>query len=1088
MITTLLFLAANLAWGGTPPRPPVWGPAAPVAVAVAFAEAVAPSTLVAAGDGVVWVVDAAAGAVLALDAAGGVNTRVALPETETWRRQPRPLLLAPFPGGLWLWDVAGERGFVWFAQAWQGPFPLAGRVASLTALPDGSAVVNTPAHPAGSFAVLTRGGELRARFGSPPAVGHAELAAYYDTWVVAAAADGFLAAGRYLPRLVRYRRDGTRIWERIPQESGLAALERSRLARLERLRRDCASGCIDAELVEFASLGQGLADGSSVIVFSRRARLDHFAEDGRWLGASRLELPPQATVDPVGLAVVGDALFLGVGGALVRLPASAGLGGRVVDPALKPVEGAKVSLASGDRGELETRTAADGGFSVPAELVSASVTLEVQAAGFLSWRRTGVIRELIGEDIVLEPEPVVCVQVVKRGGGAPVRRFTLQVAHLAEGIDAAAYESGPPPVVVDNEDGRGCLASAWKPPLHVEVCAEGFACATRRLLAGGEVRVELDPEAVLVVEVHDTAQRPVAGAAVQLLTAAEARRLPLVSAASPLETDAAGVATFAGRSSGEYVLKVEAAGFGPSRSTEHLQDGENVRRVTLEPGSDVTFVVRDASGEGVAEARVWVSSFAPAGGSAIDDCLTDGGGRCRVAGVPAGRARALASHRGEREVEVWFHVPPPAGEVAITFPAEGRVEGEVVGLHHYPDVALAVIAVQQGYAATSPVAADGRFRFAGLKAGQTLFKVVISGQESGRDWVLAQERHEVGRHTQTLRLRLPPPLRVQGSVTAARRGCGACVLVFALESGAPMGFTALTAGNGAYRALLASPGSYLVEVRDRDSGRRTARRVVVNGDQRWDVELDGIVVEGTVVLASTQEGVAGARVRLFDAAGRLVDEAPAGAGGAFRFTDLAAGEVVIVATRDDARGQRRVRLSQSTQQVVVEISAAAELLLNLVDGGSGAPVGGVMRGVVLAPAAPPWPFAQPMPGGRELRLPAFAPGEHTVVLRPGQLWARTTVRLAPGAAAATVTLWPRAVLEVLLPRGERAAVEVAGLDGRPLAVRDTFPFFVLEGAGMLFVELPPGTYDVLVRRDGPAGAHRARVTLAPFERVPLAVP
>lgn len=1083
-----LLVLANVAGGPTAPPPSFYAVMEPARWTASFADAAPPSTLLAAGDGLAWLVDHATGVMVALGAGGEVIRTIALPAAEVAPGHPRPLLLAPFPGGVWLWEVAAERGFVWFEGSWHGPFPLAGRVAAMTALADGSAVLNTPAHPAGSFVVLDRGGTPRARFGSPPAAAHPELAEFYDTWVLGAVEHGFVAAGRYLPRLVRFRRDGTKVWERIPQESGLAALERSRLARLGSLRRDCTSGCIDVELVEFASMGQGFADGSLAVVFSRRTRVDWFSGDGRWQGASRLELPTQAVLAPVGIAVVGDQLLIGADGALARFRAATASGGQVVDGDLAPVAGALVSLTIGEVTRLETPTADDGAFAVPPELLELSATLAVKGAGFLPWRRTGVVAELLRERIILEREPVVCVQAVQRRGGAPLRRFFVNVAQMVVSAEFASYRAGPPPAEVESEDGRYCLAAAWLPPLQVRVCAQGFACARKRVFQAGEVQVELNPEAVLELRAVDEDGEPVAGVRVQLLTPTEARRLPRVTDESGLVTDAMGLATFAGRDEGDYLLSVIAEEFLPWEATVVLGPGHNARTVTLTRGAEVAFAVKEASGDAVAGARVWVDPVAR--GASLgrsSECTTDEQGRCTVAALPPGHAQALVFTRDDREITQPIDIPPPAGEVEVILPSENGVEGEVVGTQHYPHAALAVVAVQAGYAATTSVAADGRFRLANLKGGQVLLKAVAADPRGARNWVLASDRFEVGHRREEVQLRLPPPLRLWGGVSAAGRACGNATLVFTSASEPEAGWSATTAADGSYQALLARPGSYVVTVTDHDTDDRAVRRLAVAGDQRWDVALDGVTLEGTVVSASTQEGVAEASVRVFDEGGRSLASAVTGAGGAFRFTNLGEGEAIIVASADGAHGQRRVTLAGRSQQVVVELGDSGELLLRLVHGSTGVPVAGVVQGVILPPSAPPWSFAQQLLPGGELRLPAPGRDPHTVVLRPARPLARTTIRLAPSRQPATVALWPEAVLEVLVPSGERAALEVRGSDGQPVAVHDAYPFFVREGAGMIVVALPPGEYGVLVRGDKPAKVYRSRVSLHPLHRSSLVV-
>ena len=86
-----------------------------------------------------------------------------------------------------------------------------------------------------------------------------------------------------------------------------------------------------------------------------------------------------------------------------------------------------------------------------------------------------------------------------------------------------------------------------------------------------------------------------------------------------------------------------------------------------------------------------------------------------------------------------------------------------------------------------------------------------------------------------------------------------------------------------------------------------------------------------------------------------------------------------------------------------------------------------------------------------------------------------------------MALWPPAVVEVLLPPGERGSLEVLAPDGRPVAVQDFHPFFTVEGSGMLVVNVPPGQYQVVIRGDPPAKVQRTAVALTSLQRITVTV-
>lgn len=1086
LITVLAFnLGAGLAGGGhTPPGLFPLQFAGPLEH-VQFLRSPAPgSQLLGSAAGQLWVIEPGRGRIAVLGSGGRLERHIPLPWPATADAHPRALLLAAYATeGAWLWDTAAGEGFHWRQGRWQGPFRLAGQVGALAALADGRAVVNAAAHPEGSFAVLTADGVLERRFGQPPTPPHPLLARQYDSWVLLAAGGECVAANRYLPRVLRFRPDGSVVWQRLVTASGVDRLEASRRRALGNLREDCGSGCINAELVEFATAGQGFADGSFVLNYSRRHRLDWFESDGTWRGSVRLGLPADSSPQPLGLGFVGEELFLATAAQVLRLQPASSEEGRVVDERGEGVVGAKVRLVGENSREIFLTTDGEGRFAPPAEWVPVTVVVEVTAEEYVPLRRTGILQELLGDDLVLERQPQVCFRVTDRSSGRPIGEFSAQLRHRREEAERAELTPGSAMRSFSSPDGRGCLASALPPPLELVVSAAGFASRRLRVAGGDELHVAFDPEARLSLRVRTAQGDPVADATVSLCPEAAAAR-PVRIGDVVGSTDPDGRWQVSGLQAGRYLLEISSPHHPKRNEMIAVEEGDNQLEVRVGAGTEVTFVVMDTEERAVEGVTIAVLSLDTTGSPEWLDCQTDPSGRCRVAGLPEGAARAVFDVPDGRQVERQLTVSGERMQVEVRLPGGGRVEGRLEGIEYYPELSLEVVATRGDWAAGVAAGSDGSFTLNAVPPGRVLFRVTGGDQSPA---ALVQAARDVGEGVTFVQLQLPQPLRVSGVVRRGERGCGACQLLFA-PLASPRGRVAVACEpGGRYRAHLPLGGDYTVTISDPDTGERWVRTLAVQRDTTWDVDLEGATVEGIVVEGGSQVPVAGALVRLLAAAGGLLADQRSRDDGSFRFSALGSGQLRLVAEAEGRLAERHVNVSGGVHHEVLELTPRPLLRLRLLTGPAGRAIHGVARGSIIDPRGAWRPFEVLTTAEGEVAIPATHTGEHTVVVHAPPL-AVATVPVSPGGQPTPVLLWPPAVVQVEGVGSETLQVQFLAPNGRPQALTASPPSFAAAGRGVVRAQVPPGATTVVVELPDRRVAHRFPLTLLPEEQRVLALP
>lgn len=905
------------------------------------------------GGEAVWWVDPEAKVVHRLAPAGEGSS--ALEQARAWplpeglrlaERPPGYAGLAPWAGGTWLVDGAQQLLWRLRGEAWEGPWPLPDRVASAVALGEREVVCNTPAHPLHPFAVVGEGGRVVRRFGARRRGAVAALDEAENSWRLAVSPrqERLLAAHAYWPLVAAWGRDGTPLWERTlpsPEARRLAGRQRELQAAV---RREESSGCVVCELLH-VSLGVEVDGRGEVWVhLGEAAALEWLASDGAW----RETVPVEGRFAPLGgLALRGDRLFTwqrdGVHGFVLQVQRQLAVV-RVENEAGQPVPGARVAVAVEAGPHWEMHSDAAGRATCPAPPEGSRVAITAAARGYRRERREGEAPGVFAQPLRLHAADEICVQVTVAGSRAPVRRFTLAADLLHEGVGPGGIEEGEG-VEVEDEGGRGCVAVEFAYPVELRVAAEGYATWRRRIYAGpeGEVPVELERAAVLVVVVVDEQRRVVPQAGVVLASAAVAERTHrLLGSDFVSQTDERGEAVFPRLAPGRYQMSVKAEHFLPWEEGVELAAGRTDRRVTLQRGGRVAVtVISEPAKTPVAGAEVELWGLPDA--SRRPTCRTGGDGRCTLEGLPPGSFTVQARSGGRVPATRRVHLRQgeSAAQVEIPLRRGVRVEGRVRGVEEYPEVAFRVRASAPRIAPLEgPVSEAGVFALEDVPSGRVQLWVwdpATNGTYAHRVVELPEEQE-----TAEVTLELPRPLRLEGQVRTGEHPCRSCRAELTLRGAEvlPAKVVRLTDEAGRFLARLPRPGAWQVRIFSAAGELGVDEVLTLSMDEARAFEMGRASVAGRVVREDGSP-VPGAWVRVLRQAGlKPLRAAAADVGGKFHFLGLPAGGVRIVAAHEGVGGEVALQL-ETGQEEQVELVLRGEILrLRLRNAVTGAPITG----------------------------------------------------------------------------------------------------------------------------------------------------
>jgi RNA polymerase sigma-70 factor (ECF subfamily) len=343
-----------------------------------------------------------------------------------------------------------------------------------------------------------------------------------------------------------------------------------------------------------------------------------------------------------------------VNGLVLRLVAPHFLAGRVTDEDDQPIEGALVSLRSGNEDIGETpRTDADGHFRVDG-LPDRPLDLWIDCGGYLRSIVNAV--EIDRADARFELVRAGCAagRVVDGETGAPISRFRIRflgpINPRGSYADYSWYERGHP---FHAEDGRFDTGDEQIEPgteLDLEVTGEGYAPTIERKV---EFAVDSDPDDLVirlyhgatvegvVLDEHD--RHPIADASVKLVTDAtpiEDHGRPLATPRPTATTDANGHFRLESLPRGVARLLVDDSEHAAAWTApfEIPSSGAAPRQEILAAAAAaIEGLVLDGRGAPLVNPWIMIDRIGCDGHRESRSTTTDAAGRFRVERLPAGR-------------------------------------------------------------------------------------------------------------------------------------------------------------------------------------------------------------------------------------------------------------------------------------------------------------------------------------------------------------------------------------------------------------------------------------------------------------------
>ena len=586
------------------------------------------------------------------------------------------------------------------------------------------------------------------------------------------------------------------------------------------------------------------------------------------------------------------------------------------------------------------------------------------AVGFFVGRQRVAADEEDVEDVVMQPGLALSGRVVDTGGNP------IAGAELWASLDPStlsrrdAHRGGG----TTRSDAQGYYRLRWLVPrltYTVEVRKVGYAPRVEMYTApspgeGGEYEVVLEGGRRAWGRVVDTADQPVAGAAVSLFKQEKGQNFlrmmrghmehrPLAEAI----VDKEGRFVFADLASGRYRLHVKASSFaavdvpgveipGGAEASSLPEEGFDLGVVVLEPGVTLKGRVVDAEGKALPEVFVRGRREGKLFSFSEEDSFrtrTDAEGTFRFDDLQAGDRLFLSARlQGHVEAQLNGVVVPVETPLQLVLKPEAQISGWVRTTNGEPVVG-AQISVHQEVRFRDMRHAlsdeEGRFTVEGLGAGKVQMEVRAEGylSTSVPDLQLA-----VGEHPADLEIVLEQGgLEVRGRVMDADRGPVAEAHL-SLQQG-DSSSTFVTDKDGYFEGTVERPGVYELGAYHRDFP-PVERMVEVKVGQPVEVIFQrGFTVDGQVV-NEAGEAVAGASVLLGDVG--MYGAGPAGATdreGLFTIEQVPSGTYKIFVEHSDYAP------NVPGAVVVVEEEPATGLLLRL---GHGTTVTGQISGLEFA--------------------------------------------------------------------------------------------------------------------------------------------
>lgn len=755
--------------------------------------------------------------------------------------------------------------------------------------------------------------------------------------------------------------------------------------------------------------------------------------------------------------------------------------GRVLDEGGKPVADAEVRVETFPGvafGAPSAVSDAQGHFAIADQPRAGELRLHARGENLVSVGPTTVILPPAGPvELRVRRARVLEGRVVDGRDAEPV---TGAQVVATKGVVRYGFSSYTPAGQAESaEDGSFRIAGLDLGTLTLLVRAPGFKEAVLDVTIADEgpprpVTVVLKRGLSIMGRVEDSQGAAAGGVTVIAEPGSEQQSRRLASFPEHVRTDPDGRFVVAGLDPGWFqVTAIDDAGARASEVVEAGREEELVLRLRA-PGSLLCRVLQPEGApiEG-AEVRV-LGTTAPY--SFEPPRRTDATGQVLLEELSPQRYRVFASAEGlasaTREVLV------EAGQIAelqVALARGGTLLGRVVGLSAEQLARLSISARGTGDERPKP---DGSFRRDGVPLGE----------DEVSAYLIPEGTHRSARYTLT-DLNTPANVELDFAAGATLTGAvrlggrpGAWLNVEASAPGGqdPLGTTA--DGEGRYELKGVEPGEKELRVTD-DAGRTLlARKVTVNGDTRFDLDVPGGEIAGRVLDAKSRAPLPQAQVWLRSEQPPVVERTvQSEESGAFRVSDLADGSYTVRATAPGyAPGETPTALSMGRSREVTLALEPEERLVLLLREADGSPPDQVMV-VPMRDGRVEDPLWLRCDGDGRAIVTSLLPGNFTFLIT-GR--GAALIRLAFPGAEAVVQLIQSGRLSIIPPREGVTRVRlVAALSGLTVPVmpwRNPGRGEWVELVGStLNVRLPAGTYTL--QWVGSDGAPRERAVAIPGE-------
>jgi protocatechuate 3,4-dioxygenase beta subunit len=677
----------------------------------------------------------------------------------------------------------------------------------------------------------------------------------------------------------------------------------------------------------------------------------------------------------------------------LRIVLSAGVTafGKVVDGgSSRPVSGSELHLApvrstslpsflrnmdrdsdAEESEELQAYSDGEGTFRFE-HLAPGRFDLTAKADGFAPRNQRGLSIESIDRPtdlgtLRLEKGIVVEGSVADRGG-KPVAGATLIVLPpSASGIRAADRTGlGTSSLAEASSDrnGRFTLTGlAGGDTVDITARHQGYVPATvsRLELPPSEpLQLVLEPAARVSGHVVSDRGGPVGGAVVTARPVDAA--LPAGLSGRVVTADASGEFALDDLAAGKTAIGAVARGFTAGDPLQlDLTAGRSIDdvRITLGSGATIEGTVLTPTGRPATAARVSLrQTMTPDRMIAIEvagAARTDGDGRYRLEGVPAGAQSVSADQEGFQRTIRDLEVHPGENHLDLRLGEGYGVTGRVLdaGGRGLGGVAVGLYSAIPGIVRDDTSEPDGAFRFSGLDPGRYALSATKEGYSSARQEVQLSDRAVDG-----VELRLQPGGgAIVGRLLGLAPGEMAQVQVNALER-------PLHSSDGMREGHANVAGGYRIEgvfagdwsVTARLANGRQVRKAVTIAEGAREVQLDlefgqGASLSGTV--RRRGQPVSEAAVQASGTSSDSFGSAVTGGDGAFHIEGLTAGEhrVTAVQAQSGVRAERVVSVA-GNQRLDLDLPTA-RAGGRVVDAAGGTALAGVtVTGELVAASAP----------------------------------------------------------------------------------------------------------------------------------------